>query len=256
MKNILRGQIYMLPKYIISHFVFIGIATIMVLTAFFTIKASPMLIQNAGIFACVPDILSSLISVSYIFILTAQVCLSDFSDKTSYYELMGGHTRLEVYFGRAIPCIVLGTLGTLVLMIVPDITATFLLGWGGDIPLGQIILRRLLLVFPLMRICCECVFLSFLIRNMVAIMVTGYLVFLFGGYISSLNSSPWLATTSISMLYETDVWTTYGLDSKIHFSFGASLQPETIVSVILVSLAAGAISLIMGYFFFAKDDMN
>ena len=153
MNNILKGQLYMLPKYIISHFVFIGIALIMALTAVFTIKASPMLIQNAGIFACVPDTLNSLLSVSYIFILTAQVCLSDFSDKTSYYELMGGHTRLEVFLGRAIPCIVLGTLGTLVLMIVPDITATVLLGWGVDIPVGQIILRRLLLIFPLMRIC-------------------------------------------------------------------------------------------------------
>ena len=53
----------MLPKYIISHFVFIGIALIMALTAVFTIKASPMLIQNAGIFACVPDTLNSLLSV-------------------------------------------------------------------------------------------------------------------------------------------------------------------------------------------------
>lgn len=256
MRNILKGQLFMLPKYRISHFAFIGIALINVAVTYFNIQSSSDLIQNAGVFACIADSANSLLSVTYIFIMTAQFCLSDFSDKTSYYELMGGHTRLEVYFGRAIPCLVLGTLGTLLLMVIPDIAATVLLGWGSDVPVGQIVIRRLLLVFPILRLGCEFVFLSFLMKHTVAVMVTGYLVYMFGWSVSMVSQSPWLGMTSISLLYQTDIWTTYGLDSEIHFAFGASLQAETVASVILFSLVIAAISLFMGYFFFKKDDMN
>lgn len=256
MKDILKGQLYMLPKYGISHFVFIGIVLLQIMATFFTVKTTPELIQNAGIFASVPDTSYVMISVVYIFTLTAQICLADFSDKTSYYELMGGHTRSEVYFGRAIPCLIIGTLGALILMTIPDITATVMLGWGSDIPVGQIIIRRLLLVFPLFRLAAEFVLISFLMKNMTGVMATGFAVYMSGWYLSMKSSSPWLGMTSISMLYQTDIWVTYGLDGKFHFSYGTSLQPETVVSVILFSLAASAISLFMGYFFFRKDDMN
>lgn len=256
MRNILKGQLYMLPKYGVSHFVFIGIAVVQVMATFFTIRTTPELIQNAGIFASIPDTTYVMISVVYIFMLTAQICLADFYDKTSYYELMGGHTRLEVYFGRAIPCLVLGTLGSFVLMIIPDITATVLLGWGSDVPVGQIIIRRLMLIFPLFRLCCEFVFISFLMKNMIGVVVTGFVVYMFGWFLSMESSSPWLGMTSVSMLYQTDIWVTYGFDGKYHFSYVTTLQPETVVSVILFSLAASAICLYMGYFFFKKDDMN
>ncbi|MGN0650485.1 MAG: hypothetical protein ACI4KM_08625 [Oscillospiraceae bacterium] len=256
MKNILKGQLFMLPRYRISHLTFIGIALLHICMTYFTIQTTPEMIPNAGVFACVADNANSMLSVVYIFILTAQFCLADFSDKTSYYEIMGGHTRLEVFFGRAIPCLVLGTLGTLVLMIIPDITATVLLGWGSDIPVGQIVIRRLLLVFPIFRLGCEFVFISFLMKNMIGVMVTGFAVYMTGWYLSVVSQSPWLGMTTISLLYQTDVWVTYGLDAGIHFSYGASLQSETVVPVILLSLAAAAICLYMGYFFFAKDDMN
>lgn len=257
MKNIIKGQLFMLPKYAVSHFVFIGIALLQVLATFTTVETTNQeMIPNAGVYAAISDTMNVMISVAYIFILTAQVCLSDFSDKTSYYELMGGHTRLQVYFGRAIPCLVLGTLGTLVLFIIPDITATVLLGWGSDVPVEQIILRRLLLIFPLFRLSCEFVFISFLMKNMVGVMVTGFAVYMGGMYLLMAGDSPWLGITTIPLLYQTDFWVTYGLDANYHFSFDASLQPETVVQVIVFSLAAAAISLFLGYFFFEKDDMN
>lgn len=71
-----------------------------------------------------------------------------------------------------------------------------------------------------------------------------------------IKSTPWHGMTSISMLYETDIWTTYGLDSAIHFSYGASLQANTVIPVVLCSVAAAAVSLVMGYLFFRADDMN
>lgn len=257
MKNIIKGQLFMMPKYGISHLTFLGIVLLQVLATISTINTNNSeLIQNGGIFSALPDTTYIMISVVYIFILTAQVCLSDFSDKTSYYELMGGHTRLQVYFGRAIPCLVLGTLGALALFIIPDITATVLLGWGSDVPMGQIIARRLLLVFPLFRLGCEFVFISFLIKNMVGVMVTGFAVYMGSMNLIMVSSNPWLGMTTIPMLYNTDIWVTYGLDANMHFSFGATLQTETVVQVIVFSLAASAISLFLGYFFFGKDDMN
>ncbi|MGN0688814.1 MAG: hypothetical protein ACI4KH_00165 [Oscillospiraceae bacterium] len=256
MKNIIKEQLYMLPRYSISHFVFSGIALLQIIATYFIIGSMKELVTNAGIFSAMPDTTYVMIAVVYIFTLTAQICLSDFSDKTSYYELMGGHTRVEVYFGRAIPCLVIGTLGALLLFIIPDITATVILGWGGDIPVGQIILRRLLLIFPLFRLCCEAVFISFLMKNTVGVMITGFAVYMVGLNLSIEGGSPWLGITTIPMLYESDIWVTYGLDSTVHFSYGTSLQAETIAPVIVFSVIASAVSIYMGYFFFRNDDMN
>ncbi|MGN1304826.1 MAG: hypothetical protein ACI4YB_07310 [Oscillospiraceae bacterium] len=256
MKSILRGQLYMLPRYVMSHLVFTALAFIQVLLTVFTISDTPELITSAGIFASVFGNTYPLTAVLYIFILTAQVCLYDFSDKTLYYEIMGGHTRSEVYFGRVIPCLVLGTLGSLVLLIIPDITATVMLGWGSDIPMSDIVIRRLLLIFPLLRLGCEFVFISFLAKNMVGAVIIGFGIFLGGSNLAMIKSTPWLGMTSISMLYETDIWTTYGLDSAINYSFEASIQADTIISVVVCSVVAAVISLVMGYQFFKSDDMN
>lgn len=256
MKSILKGQLYMLPRYVMSHLVFILLASIQVLLTILTISDTPELITGAGIFASVSGNTYTLTAVLYIFILTAQVCLADFSDKTSYYEIMGGHTRSEVYFGRVIPCLVLGTLGSLVLMLIPDITATAMLGWGSDVPVGEIVIRRLLLVFPLLRLACEFVFISFLVKNMVGTIIIGFGIFLGGTELAMIKSTPWLGMTSISMLYETDIWTTYGLDSSIHFSYEASLQGDTVIPVVICSVVAAVVSLVMGYLFFRSDDMN
>ncbi|MGN1341430.1 MAG: hypothetical protein ACI4WS_14145 [Oscillospiraceae bacterium] len=203
-----------------------------------------------------PDYTSLLFSMVYTFTITAQICLGDFGDKTSYYEIMGGHTRLQVFWGRAIPCLVLGTLGALVLCVLPDITATIMLGWGNDIPAGEIILRRLMLIFPLFRISCEFVLIAFMLKNMVAVIVVGCVINMVGINLAMYFSGPWLGITTIPMLFNTDVWTTYGLDSEIHFSFGTAIEADVIVPVVVISLAAAALSLAMGYYYFKKDDMN
>ena len=256
MKNILKGQLRMLPRHTMSHLVFIGVLLLQVMTTYFNINAVSELITNAGVMAALNNTIYALTTLIFLFIFIAQISLSDFSDKTSYYEIMGGHTRLEVYFGRVIPSVVIGTVGTFVLMIVPDITATILLGWGNEIPVGEIIIRRLLLIFPIIRIGCEFACICFLFKKLYAALIAGFLMFMFGGEIATTNTSPWLGVTSIAKLYEVDIWTTYGLDSEIHFSYEASLQAETVVPVIIVSIIAAAISLVIGYQFFKADDMN
>lgn len=256
MKNLIKAQLYMLPKYKLLHIGFVGIALLMVMLTYLNIGTMKEYVSEAGVFAVSSEISYMMIPMIFAFISTATICLGDFSDKTSYYELLGGHTRTQVYFSRVIPAVVLAALGTMILFIIPDITATVILGWGNEIPVEQVIFRRLLLIFPVVRICCEFVFISFLIKNMIGIMIAGYVVIMGGSFISAEAANPWLGMTSIKMLYNTDVWTTFGLDSVIHFSFDASLQPETVVQVIAFSLAASAICLIMGWYFFRKDDMN
>lgn len=246
----------MLPKYKMSHFVFVVIALLQAAAAVLNIAAEPKILTSAGIMSAIPNIIYILVSFIYFFTLISQICLSDFSDKTSYYEILGGHTRFEVYFGRVIPSLILGTLGTFVLMIIPDITATILLGWGNEIPAGEIIIRRLLLIFPIFRLGCEFVCIAFIVKKLAAAIIMGIIIVLVGGETAATNSSPWLGVTSVVKLYEVDVWATYGLDANINFSYETSLQAETVVPVIIFSVVAAVISLVMGYQFFRADDMN
>ncbi len=260
MKNIMKAQLFQLKRErlcfimmaavtVFLVFILCGERSIRIMTGSEVSSGGLTFFTGAG-----PSISMALFVV---LILVGQMCCGDFHDKTTYYELMSGHRRCEVYFGRVIPCLIICTVSTLLMFVVPPLVITALEGWGSEISVGDALLRLVLLVFVIARIVCEYIFFSFLIKNKFIIFGLSYV--LFGMYISGLftrNTSPVLGLTSLNMLFELDIWRTYSLNYEEYVVYNASMEPIQIAFTIAVSLLASAISLTLGYVFFKNDDLN
>ncbi len=260
MKNIIKSQLFQL-KYerlylIIMILVTVFITAIALLDNAMSVKALSIPLTGCMyFFNTVPNIIS--ISILPALMLVGQMCCGDFTDKTTNYEIMSGHKRSEVFLGRAIPCVITCTICAVLVMAVPVVVLTIMNGWGDDIPLSHALVRILLIVVVIIRIICEYIFLSFLMKNTYIIMGLSYLFFaLYLSGIFSDNLTPLLGITNLNMLFMIDSWTTYGLDYTVNQSFNAAIGPSQIISTLAVSLLVSAASLALGFVFFKNDDLN
>ncbi len=106
---------------------------------------------------------------------------NDFLDKTVNYEILNGHRRKDVYFSRAIISIIGGTAGTILILMIPLFVLQLFVPFGTGIKNGELIMRLLIAVFPIVRIICEIAFLAIIIRNPYVIMAAGFTIALLGG---------------------------------------------------------------------------
>ena len=194
----------------------------------------------------------------FLIVVTAEICGVDFLDKTHNYELMGGHRRIEVFLGRVIPALVIGGGGAFLLMLLPYGIHVVLYGWGTKIAFGQVVLRWLLMLLPLLRLVCEFALLTFLLKNPYIIMGLGYMFFILTTYLSEVIDSfnVFLGITNLSLLTMVSKWMTFGLDAKMNYIFEASLSAEIVWGTIIASVGFGVAALYLGYVFFKNDDMN
>lgn len=187
------------------------------------------------------------------------LCGGDFLDKTSNYELMSGHLRWESYFGRVIPCIVIGVLGWLIISVAPIIVLTIMNGWGGKIAVSAVIGRYALTLLPLIRFICEIIFLTFVIKNPYIIMALSYVMIMVMSIMAP-KGNPFLTGLSNVLHFSwIDSWVTYGLgslDGSTNYIYEASIPPSDIINTVVFSVIISAAVLYLGYVFFKKDDME
>lgn len=259
MKNIIRSQLYQLRKERLVWIIYVGLLLMPIANIFLqgelvlegNYPTQAMLAENGAFFILQP--------LMFLFTLVGFVCSGDFPDKTSNYELMIGHKRIEVYFGRVIPCLIVGVIGFAVMASLPLVVNTVMHGWGTKLDVGEIVLRYTLLIFPVIRILCTAVFFAFIAKNPYIVMAAGYFVFMIGGSSATmlnLGTSPILGITNMNMLCIFDSWYTYGLDGKMNYIYEASLSAGQIAGTIIVSLITSALFLYLGYVYFRKDDLN
>ena len=252
MKNIIKSQFYQIKNERLLVIVFFTLMAALLMNAFFGMGDGEAL--SAGETAVYLLPFEVQISALFIFMQTGIFCCSDFKDKTANYELMSGHTRKEVYFGRVIPCLIVGTLGWILLMCMPYVILTLLRGWGTEISFRTVMVRFLLMIFPVLRLICEFIFISFLVRNPYIVMAAGYVAFCIGGM--SFTSSCFLGMTNLTMLSTIDVWVTFGLSGSLNYVYESYLTSSEIIGTIVSSVIFGGASLYMGYYFFRTDDVN
>ncbi len=259
MKNIIKSQLYQYSKNSIVWIVFAGCLLLPVANIFMEghltrggdYPTETCLFENGMFYV--------LTSLMFLFTFAGFACCGDFTDKTTNYELMAGHRRIEVYFGRVIPCLVTGTICFAVMVFCPLVVNTALHGWGTRLDAGQMILRYALLIFPAIRILCTSVFVAFIVKKPLAMAALGYAAFMTCGICYTafdMGDTVALGITNINMLCTFESWSTYGLGSRMHYAFDASISAGEIVGTIVASLAAGALFLYLGYVFFRRDDLN
>lgn len=212
----------------------------------------------AGSFAADYLSMSHTAALYAVIIITGAVCCSDFNDKTANFEVMMGHTRGEVFWGRVITAVIMGTAAYVLLMDIPVAAAAVILGWGDKVSFGGIALRYVMLLFPVIRYICEMCFLSFLVRRKFPVIFGGIILYMGANSVPVLqaSASPALSVTAMNGLTYIDVWYSYGLEGNMNYVYDTAIDTEYLVRVVLWSAAASAVMLFLGYTFFRYDDIE
>lgn len=260
MKNIMKAQLLQLKKDRICRFIFIGILVVMFMLVYMiTNMASGDIEITGGEHAVMLATMMQLLAQFFMYLFTAQACGVDFTDKTMNYEIMAGHTRRQVYFGRVIPTLIIGTLVTLLLIAVPIAADVIIMGgWGDKVNFADMLLRYLLMAFPVARTICEFIFLTFIIKNPYIVMGISYVAcIVLGMNVPTTTDHCFvLGMTNINAITVINEWQSFGLGGDLHYIYETGLSADFVVPTILVSVIIGGIALLLGYTFFKNDDMH
>lgn len=258
MKNIVKSQFYQIVREKIIWYMLV--VALLMQTIMFML---PIWLENeeatsAGEFFADQGYALIFFPVFFLVVAVGQICGIDFLDKTNHYEVLGGHRRYEVYLGRVIPALLVGGLGGLLLTLLPVVLYTVMFGWGTKIPLGAVVLRFIILLFPFLRLVCEFVFITFLVKNPYVMMGVGYTVFIAAmGLTEILNAfNAFLGITNMMQLLVVDKWITFGLGGDLNYIYEPPLSAGVIVQTILASVVFGVGSLYLGYVYFKNNDLN
>ncbi len=257
MRKIIKSQLYQLKFNRLTIFLFIALVAFGIAQAIVEINLNQRLgkIVTGGDFAALNGGMQVIVALLFIIVCTAQTCFGDFVDKTTNYELMSGHMRWQVFWGRVITTIMVTIPATLILILTPIVTVTAIYGWGTKLDIGGILIRLALMMLPILRHCCELMLLGFISKSPYIVMAGGYLYFALVMQFYE-SDSLFLASTNLISLSRIEVWTTFGLDSELNYIYDTGLDYTVIIGTIVVSLLVSAGSLLLGYIFFKKDDQN
>lgn len=206
--------------------------------------------------------LGSLFVIAGLFLMlvtVAGIIGNDFMDKTINYEVLSGHSRKQVYFGRVIPAIVYGVLGTMVLSAFWPMVVTVTQGFGDLMEAKGVWIRYGLLVFVFFRLVCELVFLTVITKNTHITYLVGFswsyaqmiLLAVLDGVDEYL-----MGVGNCLKLLSFDEWSTVFLNEQEQIFYSSALEPEMIIGTIGISLVLGILCLILGYVYFKHDDLN
>lgn len=211
------------------------------------------------------EILRSAVSMMPLVIMAfcARICGWDFSDKTISYELLSGHTKEEVFFGRAIPAFLLSIAASAALVILPVLFFSIKNGWGERASLAGIIARLALMFLPFVRAACESILLTFLLKNCYLAMIAGYFLFM-TPFIVSMFIEDFTTAEPLSWQFTvTNLVQLFYLNSKMGFIDGkdvtvydTALAPELLWGTVISSVLISAASIFLGLYSFKKSDMR
>lgn len=201
-----------------------------------------------------------------IIILATRICGCDFSDKTINYEVLAGHSRQNIYWGRVFSSFAFCLPAAVILLTLPPILLSIKNGWGIYMDFGGFILRCAVALLPLIRLLCECIMLAFLTKSAYLGLIASFLfsecgsvAFMFideygrGKYdiLKALHSF----TNFSNLLTFSDYEYKYINGEDITF-FETALNSSYLAATIICSIAGCALCLALGYLFVRKSDFK
>ena len=277
MTNIIRAQIYGIFH---KKRAVIAILALFVLCA--VTKASDIASASAignmwasGSYTFVFNISGMISMVICCGIITGFICADDFTDRTSNYEIMEGHTRSESYFGRAIAAFLLAPLISLLIFLLPVVMSTCTMGWG-TVVTGLSPVRDTILIFiVLLRFTAFFVLLSFTLRNPYFVVIAS----IAGGILTVvlLTAPAYLtgvtAATSVSSILSINSWEVYGVVPDLstitdqaeveriinrvsHCIITSDCTQERRIVIVITSFVFSLFYILTGYAYYKKDDLR
>jgi len=258
MKNIVKSQFYQIIREKLLWYMLVVALLMQTLMFLLPVWLDNEEVTVAGEFFADNGYGLIVFPVFFLVVAVGQICGIDFLDKTNHYEVLGGHRRHEVYLGRVIPALLVGGLGGMLLTVLPVVLYTIMFGWGTKLAWGPVVLRFIMLLFPFLRLVCEFVFITFLVKNPYVMMGVGYAVFMAIMFLSEILNSlnAFLGITNMMQILVVEKWVTFGLGGDLNYIYEASLSAGVVWQTILASVVFGVGSLYLGYIYFKNNDLN
>lgn len=194
-------------------------------------------------------------------ILVTRICGWDMNDKTINYELLAGHSRTEVYFGRAMSSLLWTMVGCVLVSLIPILLFTAVKGWGHSLDIGDAVIRYGVMLLALFRWSCELTLLTFLLRNNYAAAVLGFVIFDFGTIFALIMEEmgqkvDWqLASANMMNLSDVSNYRNIMIGDMQVTVYEAMLGTSEIIYSVVASVVVGVICIAAGYIVFRRHDM-
>lgn len=199
-----------------------------------------------------------------ILVYTAIICGSDLSDKTINYELLSGIKRSDVFFGRFFVVLALNVIVYIIFSVLPIIVFTLIFGWGHTMTVGDVVLRYVTALFPLIRYTAFYALIAFVVRNNAAVIGVGYILSMLEMLsVIMLNE---LFNTKVTMyLFTYDIFNRLLTPQNMGYGFFDGedvmvvkdvLEKETAFHATAAGIIGTAIFLLLGYALMRRRDMN
>lgn len=250
MWNIAKAQLYQLKR---ERLVFAMFFLILVVQMIFAFGVGDENIVSGSEYITTMDSMSIMWTLFFVSVLVGEMMGKDFMDRTANYELMTGHLRSEVFWGRAVPVLVLGTIGTMLLILAPVVVLSAAYGWGDKITVGQYVVRYVLMAFPVLRIISEMIFLTMLAKNAYLTMILGYLLVMLG---SVFPTNVILGVSNLNLLCQYPSWGIYSFGDYEYTMYQGALSASSVMATVLSSLLFGAGFLALSHSYFERDDLR
>lgn len=195
-------------------------------------------------------------------VLVSRICGWDMDDKTINYELLSGHSRGQIYFGRVIMSLVYTVVAGLVIMVLPTAVITMIKGWGKNVVFQKVLVRAFLMLCPYIRWICELALVAFIVKNSNITLVLGWLMYalvLIAQMIvfeaADITLKFQFASTNMMSLSEITNTRLELVNGELIPVFDAALNASEITNSIVVSFVVAVLCVMAGYAVFKKRDM-
>lgn len=196
-------------------------------------------------------------------LLTCRICGWDYVDKTINYEILSGHSRKEVFWGRVVASSLWSVVFCYALGLIPLFIFTAVNGWGVSMDMGNVMIRYALMLFPILRAVSEFVLLTFLLRNCYAAIVIGWTVFAISlmaamtiEEVADVTLKTQLAYSNMNMLFDFTHGRMGYVDGEDVMIYQTAVDLQTVLGTIGTSLLVSAVCLLSGYLYYKKADQN
>ncbi|MGN0605148.1 MAG: ABC transporter permease subunit [Oscillospiraceae bacterium] len=198
----------------------------------------------------------------YTLIISTRICGWDYADKTINYEILSGHKRSDVYFSRVIAALAWAVIGSMVICILPVIAITLVKSWGYNMDFGGAVKRYALMIFPVLRLVCEFIFITFAVKNFLGAAVCGFI----GFYLSEILALMIEEFMDYKLSYEFsghNIVKLFKFNSSMGYADGkditvysTEISQSFVTGTVVISLVIGTVLICLGYALFRKSDMK
>lgn len=258
MLNIIKSQLYSIVRDIYTYICGFYMLLMCVLTIIMTLEEmGNETVTGSLMFSCYcgNSIIFSLINL---LIFTTRLSGWDFNDKTLNYEVLYGHKRSSVFWGRVLTAVTISMVTSVILTFAPVVAAYLMNGWGHIVPIREALIRSAILVLTMLKFSAILIFITVIVKNSWTAMILGFLTIMVEAIVSMFNSK-FMTLLSVYVVSEITAFENPKLDfidGEDVMVFHDKLSSSFITQNILICSVMILASLLIGYLIFRKRDMN